>query len=120
MLKDWITLFSLARAGMARYEPTEGLEQYFQCSPAGFALSKGGVVKMVKFYEQQGRSREEAVDTQMLQMLMPPDKRTGGKTRYSAGWTGGNFTKGRPGMVRSFRMGNRPPNYQAPTPPPRR
>ncbi len=113
MIMDWLSLFSFSRPGLVEYQPTAGLDQVFQCSKNGCALTRNGPVTLVKFFEKGGASRGEAIAKAMGESLMPKTKDQ--KGRRSAGWIGGDFpkqTRARSGL----KMGFRPPSYQAPTP----
>jgi hypothetical protein len=89
MIMDWLNLFSFTRAGAVQYQPTAGLDQVFQCSPAGCKLSKLGAATLMRMFNSNGSSQGEAYAMSLGNFLRPENKaRTG---RVDAGWLGGDF-----------------------------
>lgn len=125
MIMHWVNLFSYGRKGMEKYRATAGIDQFFQCTPAGCKLSRNGPMIMVEQHEKNGSSRGEAMQIQMGTMLMPNRKVSKGGGKLSAGWIGGYFDSATPAIVKGPTIGNRrsfdnemqAPNYQAPLPP---
>ncbi len=121
MIMEWLGLFVFGRKLGEAFVKTAGIDQIFQCSPQGCKLTKGTAMHMVTFHTGQGESRGTAIATTMHDMLKPT-KQGQNINRNTAGWIGGEFPAAQVRPVANLigRERLRAPNYQAPTPPPRK